>query len=237
MHYLANDFRYLSPIMTNTLGIIICFIYIFLMIGIAEGLRRWRGYDSSFTRKVIHIGVGMMSWFVPFLFDSPWPFVAACGVFVVINLIDWRFGLIGSMQSKHRNNLGTVYFPLAAAVVALLFWDQPPLMVAALMPLTWGDGMAPVIGGAYGRRFYRVHTSTRTVEGSVGFFVAGFIFTWLALWAMPGTPDISPVGAIMPALVIMAVTTAIEAVSIWGLDNLAVTAAAVLILSVWPFGA
>lgn len=222
--------------MTNTLGIIICFTYIFLMIGLAEGLRRWRGYGSGFTRKVIHIGVGMMSWFIPFLFDSPWPFIAACGVFVVINLIDWRYGLIGSMQSKHRNNLGTVYFPIAAAVVALMFWDRPPLMVAALMPLTWGDGMAPVIGAAYGRRFYRVHTSTRTVEGSLGFFVAGFIFTWLALWVMPGAPEITPVGAILPALAIMVVTTAIEAVSIWGLDNLAVTAAAIVILSLWPFG-
>ena len=223
--------------MTNTLGILICLVYVFSMIGLAEALRRWRGYGSGFTRKVIHIGVGMMSWFIPFLFSSPWPFILTCGVFVIINLLDWRYGLIGSMQSKHRNNLGTVYFPIAAAVVAYLFWEQPPLLVAALMPLTWGDGMAPVIGAAYGRRFYRVHTSTRTVEGSIAFFVAGFIFTWLALWLMPGAPDVSPLGAVLPALVIMTVTTLIEAVSIWGLDNLAVTAAAIAILSWWPFGA
>lgn len=221
--------------MTNTLGFILCLAYILTIIGVAELLRRRRGYDSGFTRKVIHIGVGMMIWLVPFLFTTPWPFVVACVMFMIINLIDWRYGLIGSMQSRHRSNLGTVYFPLAAAVVALIFWDAPPLMVAALMPLTWGDGIAPVIGAAYGRRVYRVHTSTRTVEGSAGFFVAGFVFTWLALWVMPGTPEISPVGAILPALVIMAVTTVIEAFSIWGLDNLTVTAAAIIILSLWPF--
>jgi phytol kinase len=221
--------------MTNTLGLIIAFAYIFTIIGLAEGLRRWRGYGSGFTRKVIHIGVGMMSWFVPFLFTSPWPFVFACGAFMVINLIDWRYGLISSMQSSSRANLGTVYFPLAAAIVALIFWDEPPLLVAALMPLTWGDGLAPVIGAAYGRRVYRVHTSTRTLEGSAGFFVAGFVFTWLALWAMPGTPEITPTAALLPALVIMLVTTLIEAVSIWGLDNLTVTAAAVIILRLWPF--
>lgn len=221
--------------MTNTLGFILCLAYILTIIGVAELLRRRRGYDSGFTRKVIHIGVGMMIWLVPFLFTTPWPFVVACVMFMIINLIDWRYGLIGSMQSRHRSNLGTVYFPLAAAVVALIFWDAPPLMVAALMPLTWGDGIAPVIGAAYGRRVYRVHTSTRTVEGSAGFFVAGFIFTWLALWVMPGTPEISPVEAILPALVIMAVTTVIEAFSIWGLDNLTVTAAAIIILSLWPF--
>lgn len=221
--------------MNNVLGLVISFVYIFGMIGLAEGLRRWRGYDSSFTRKVIHIGVGMLSWFLPFLFDNPWPFVAACLVFAVLNLLDWRFGFFAAMASHNRTNLGTVYFPLAAAVVAIVFWSQPPLMVAALMPLTWGDGLAPVIGAAYGRRTYSVHTSIRTVEGSVGFFVAGFIFTWLALWVMPGFPEITAVEAILPALVIMSVTTLIEAVSVFGLDNVTVTAAAILILSLWPF--
>ena len=221
--------------MNNTLGFILCLLYVFTMIGLAELLRRRRGYGSGFTRKVIHIGVGMMSWFLHLLFTSPWPFVAACGAFMVINLLDWRYDFFKAMKSSNRSNLGTVYFPLAAAAVALVFWDRPPLMVAALMPLTWGDGLAPVIGAAWGKRVYRIHTSTRTLEGSLGFFVAGFVFTWLALWVMPGLPEISPAAAVLPALIIMAVTTLIEAVSIWGLDNLTVTAAAILILSVWRF--
>ncbi|MEZ4515508.1 MAG: hypothetical protein R3C44_01265 [Chloroflexota bacterium] len=178
--------------MSNTLGVILCFVYIFAVIGLAEGLRRMRGLDSGFTRKVIHIGVGMMSWFVPFLFTSPWPFVLACLTFAVLNFLDWRYGFFAAMASGSRNNLGTVYFPLAVAAATIIFWGQPPLLVAALMPLTWGDGIAPVIGAAYGKRTYSVHTSTRTLEGSAGFFVAGLIFTWLALWIMPGMPDISP---------------------------------------------
>jgi len=221
--------------MNNTLGLVICFVYVFTVIGAAEGLRRWRAYSSGFTRKVIHISVGMMSWFLPFLFTSPWPFVLACAAFMVINLLDWRYGFFNAMQSSNRANLGTVYFPLAAAVVALVFWEQPPLMVAALMPLTWGDGLAPVVGAAFGRRFYTIHTSVRTLEGSAGFFVAGFVFTWLALWLMPGLPDITPLAAVLPSLVIMSVTTLIEAVSIWGLDNLTITAAAIIILNLWPF--
>lgn len=221
--------------MNNLIGFILCLLYVFSIIGLAEGLRRWRGYGSGFTRKVIHIGVGMMSWFLHFLFDNPWPFVAACVAFMVINLLDWRYGFFAAMASSDRSNLGTVYFPLAAGVVALVFWEQPPLMVAALMPLTWGDGMAPVVGKAYGRRHYIVASHTRTYEGSLGFFVACFIFTWLALWMIPGSPTITPLQAIAPALTVTVVTTLIEAVSIWGLDNLTITAAAILILSVWPF--
>lgn len=221
--------------MSNFIGLIIAFGYIFAIIGLAEALRRWRGYGSGFTRKVIHIGVGMLSWLVPFLFDSPWPFVFACMVFVVINLLDYRYGFLAAMASSDRLNLGTVYFPLAAAVVALIFWDTPPLMVASLMPLTWGDGLAPVIGRAYGRNTYTVFGHTRSLQGSTTFFVMGGLFTWLALWLIPGPPDITPVAAVLPALATLVATTITEAVSPWGLDNLTVTAAAIIILKLWPF--
>lgn len=221
--------------MNNTVGFIVCLAYIFGIIGLAEGLRRWRSYGSGFTRKVIHIGVGMLSWALPWLFDSPWPFVVACAGFMLLNYLDWRYGFFASMASADEANLGTVYFPLAAAVVVLIFWQRLPLMVAALMPLAWGDGLAPVIGQAYGRHPYAVWGHRRTLEGSLGFFVACLAFTWLALWLLPGMPALSPTQALIPALIVSLGTTLIEAVSIWGLDNLTITALAIVILSSWPF--
>jgi phytol kinase len=95
--------------------------------------------------------------------------------------------------------------------------------------------MAPVVGKAYGRRHYSIHTSTRSVEGSLGFFVACLLFTWLALWGMGGSPAIAPLAALLPALAVTVVATLVEAVSIWGLDNLTITAVAILILQLWPF--
>jgi phytol kinase len=217
--------------MDNWLGLLISITYIFAIIGLAEALRRWRHYSSNFTRKVIHVGVGMISWGLHFLFDTPW----FCIAFMLLNLLDWRYGFFASMASSDRSNLGTVYFPMMAGIVALLFWDRPPLMVAALMPLTWGDGLAPVVGQAYGRRFYTVHTNTRSLEGSAGFFIASFLFTWLALWAIDGPPQIVPLDALLPALVVTGLTTLVEAVSVWGIDNITITAVATLILSQWSF--
>lgn len=221
--------------MSTAIGLLIAYVYIFGIIGLAEGLRRWRGYGTGFTRKVIHIGVGMLSWFLPLLFDSPWPFAFASLSFVVINLLDWRYGFFSSMASSDRSNLGTVYFPLAAGFVAIIFWDNPPLMVAALMPLTWGDGLASVVGERLGQHRYTIWGTTRSLEGSAAFLLAGGFSTWLALWLQAGSPELSPTAALLPALVVAFATTLTEAVSPFGLDNLTATASAVLILSLWPF--
>lgn len=217
------------------LALLLCYVYIFAALGLAETLRRRLGYGSDFTRKVIHISVGMMSWGLPFLFETPWPFIGAAISFMVLNFLDWRFGFFAAMASTDRSNLGTVYFPFVAAAAVYLFWEQPPLMVAALMPLTWGDGMAPIVGRAFGKHGYTVLGHRRTVEGSVGFLGAGFLFTWLALWLMAGPPIITPIAALLPAVTVMLLTTLIEAISIWGLDNLTVTGLAILVLSLWPF--
>jgi phytol kinase len=221
--------------MNDWLGFVIALVYIFSLLAIAELLRRRRGYGSDFTRKVIHIGVGMLAWALPFLFAEPWLFIAACILFMIINLLDWRFGFFAAMSSSSRSNLGTVYFPLAAAVVAYVYWDTPPIMVAALMPLTWGDGLAPVIGKRFGKHTYVIQGTNRSLEGSLGFFFAALFATWLALWIIPGSPEITPVEAFLPALIVAFFTAIVEAITIWGLDNLTVTAAAMIILSLWFF--
>ncbi len=222
--------------MTNTWGLLIATIYVFSIIGLAEALRRWRGWGAEFTRKVVHIGVGMLIWAVPWLFTTWTPFVVTSGCFAVLTFLDNRYHFFQSMASKDdQSNWGTFYFPLAAGAVVFWLWHWPPLMVAALMPLVWGDGMAEVVGRRFGRNKYTVFGHTRSLQGSLAFFAFGFLFTWLALVVIPGQPDLAWGAALLPAAATVALATAVEAVAIGGIDNLLVTAVAALILSNWPF--
>ncbi|MCO5194490.1 MAG: hypothetical protein M9930_14560 [Anaerolineae bacterium] len=217
------------------MGLLVLVAYVFAIIGLAEFLRRWRGWGNEFTRKVVHIGVGMFSWFIPFVFDSPWPFVLACLAFSVLTYLDARhLHLFDAMASKDdESNLGTVFYPLAAAAVVLIFWNYPPVMVAALMPLTWGDGMAEVVGRKFGRNKYTVWGHTRSVEGSLAFIGFGAFFSWLALVIIPGPPSLTPLEAIVPALVMVTAAAVVEAVSIAGLDNLTITGTAIFVFGIW----
>jgi phytol kinase len=177
----------------------------------------------------------MVMWILPWLFKYPWLFVATSIVFMGINLLNWKYEFFPGMGSSDRSNLGTVYFPFAAAIVATLFWHSPPLMVAAMMPLTWGDGLASVVGRKLGIRHYHVFGHQRSFEGSTAFFMAALLWTWLALWANPGSPELSLQDSFAPSLMIALSTTITESITAFGLDNLTVTAVSITILSLLYF--
>jgi phytol kinase len=133
------------------------------------------------------------------------------------------------MTSSNRSNLGTVYFPLAFAVIVWLFWENPALLVASLMPLTWGDALAAVVGERYGRHVYHVFGSTRSLEGSLAAFGFSAIATGIVLAGF-GIPDAA--GA---ALVVALGAALAEAISPWGLDNLTIPAVSAMLLA-WLVG-
>lgn len=131
------------------------------------------------------------------------------------------------METGERGRLGTIYFPFSFAVLTWVLWSQRALLVAALMPMTWGDALAAVVGRRWGRRRFRVLGTTRSVEGSLTFLLVASVATALPLALLPGTP--SPGWEAVPvALCAAAVTTLVEAISPWGTDNLTVPAASAL---------
>lgn len=133
-----------------------------------------------------------------------------------------------------KGNLGTIYFPLSFAALLWVFWGRPHLIAAGLMPMTritnirWGDALAAIIGRRIGRRRYTVLGSTRSVEGSMTMFFAGWVATSVALMLL-GTGN--PMTALWVAAVTAFGAAVIEAISPWGIDNLTVPAVSALTLA------
>jgi dolichol kinase len=211
--------------MSPWLAILISFGYIMAMIGIAEGLRRWRHYGSDLSRKFIHIAVGMYSVIAVTIFDQREWAIIPPAAFIIINFLDWKYGILKAMTSSDRSNLGTVYFPISFVIIIWLFWERPALLVGSLMPMTWGDALAAVIGRRYGRRQYTVLNSTRSLEGSLVMFGASALSTWLALALLGADTSLGM------ALVTAAGASLAESISPWGLDNLTVPTASAALLA------
>ncbi|MBC7249399.1 MAG: phosphatidate cytidylyltransferase [Anaerolineae bacterium] len=216
----------------DCLGLIISYAFVFAAIFAAEGLRKWRNLSIDFTRKFIHIAVGMWSVGTVLLFKH-WLFAIIPPLsFVVINYISYRRETFKAMETGEAGNLGTVYFPISFALIIVLFWltrpqSYPGLIVAALMPMTWGDAMAAILGRWFGQYRYQLYGTSRTMEGSLSMFLFSWLSTFLALFLFP------PLGfltSLLHGLVVALVATLVEAFSPWHIDNLTVPLSSALLL-------
>jgi dolichol kinase len=209
-------------------AVLISALYVLAVLALAEWARR-RGVAAATTRKIVHVGIG--TWIVPtyLLFEHKWWAAAPAFGFVVINAISFRFRLIRSMEGERRN-VGTILYPLSIA--ALLLWSfgtaRAPYAAAGVLAMTYGDAAASLVGRRFGRRHYRVGPQRRTLEGSLTMAVVSYLAILGALLWMGVELDTAHLGA---ALLTALVATLLEAVSLYGFDNLLVPVGTALTLT------
>ena len=215
-------------------ALIVSFLYVFAVIGLAELFRRAGKRRLEFTRKFIHVGVGMWMVGTVVLFET-WQFALIPPVaFVVINAFSYWLDIFKAMEVEERSNLGTIYFPIAFGALIYLFWDQPLLLVASVMPMTWGDAMAALVGQRYGHYRFTIAGQTRSLEGSVAMLFWSWLATSGALLAMPYLLGQSPINWMLVLIYggfTAVLCTIVEALTPWVIDNLTVPAAAALALT------
>lgn len=204
---------------SDRLALAVSYVFVFAAIGIAEGMRQWRNYSTDFTRKFIHIAVGMWSVGTVLLFKHWYMALIPPLSFILINYFSYRQQTFKAMETGEKGNLGTVYFPFSFSLIVALFWSQPHLLVASLMPMTWGDALAAVLGARYGQFRFTLWGSTRSLEGSISMFLFALIATFLALWLFP---PLGPAPSLLYASIVALLAALVEALTPWHLDNLTV---------------
>jgi len=204
----------------DLLGLAFSYIFAFGLIGLAEAVRAWRGWPTEFTRKVIHIAAGSWVMGIIYIFDHWWWGVVPTASFVILNYIFYRFTVFKAMDTR-GSTPGTVYFALSITILLLILWPrgQEGVVAAGVMPMTWGDAFASLIGVRWGRHRYEVLGSRRSWEGSAAMFVFSLLATFLVL--LVGLPLSAAEGFLYSFLIALGATL-VEAFSPWGLDNLSV---------------
>jgi dolichol kinase len=220
----------------------VSYAYAFSLIGLAEGVRHWRGYPQDFTRKIVHVGAGMWVFGVLSLFETWYAGVGVFGSFVPINYLLYRHRLFKAMD-KADSTPGTVYFALSISLLFMAFWrtsspeDRAHIAAGSAMAMTLGDAMASLVGRRWGRHHYTVNNATRSLEGSAAMLCVSTLAIFLALWLVPRSrlaPQALPLDgrtALTAAVLASLVATLAEAVSPAGTDNLSVPLLAGLVIA------
>lgn len=210
-----------------------------------------RGWiESRLSRKIIHIGTGPIYVLCWLLFPGEWydRWLAA----LVPGLITIQFALVGlglikdeaTVKSMARSGdrreilRGPLFYGIAFVLLTLIYWKTSPIGITALMLMCGGDGIADLVG----RKFPRPNlpwSPKKTAAGSLSVFLGGWTLSlvilsiYVAAAVLPGPVN----GYLFPVTLIALVGMLVESLPYPDIDNLTITAAAMLIghLVTWPY--
>lgn len=217
--------------MTDLGAVLLTLGYVATWVLAGEAMHRL-GVDSLISRKTVHIGASGVIFIFAFVFESPEPALVTIVFITAIAMADRSRQVFKGIESRDPRNFGTVWFWVAMLLVVAVLWEEPRLMVAAVVPMAVGDPLAGLVGSIWGSRQYEIGNHVRTVEGSLAFVVSTLVLTVLVLLLVDAAPEVPTLTAVGAGIVLACVGAAIEAVSRWGIDNLSITATSILALMV-----
>ena len=191
------------------------------LVGLAAiGVDRLVPQGSELVRKVVHIGTGnivLLAWWMKI---PGWIGVSAGVFFAIVTLASYKFQLLPRIDNVGRKSFGTFFYAMSIAVLVGWFWgiNRPEFGVLGILIMTWGDGLAGLVGKRFGRHRYQFLGMEKSWEGSVTMAIVATFVTALVL-----NNVVSSAGQLTTVAFTVGILSALlEAFSNLGIDNLTV---------------
>lgn len=154
-----------------------------------EEVRNKISFASELKRKMIHISSSWIAFAYLFLNKEIMLIILGaafigCLLFDVFRVYSKSFNkfylkYIGPVLRSHEYHIkkitftGATYLMFAALLCVIIFPKE--VAIAAILLMTIGDAAAAIVGKSFGK----VNIFTKTLEGSIAFFVSGIIIVFL----------------------------------------------------------
>ena len=205
-----------------------------ILFALSEILYHFFKVKVEYSRKLSHIGTGIICILFPMLLKSHWSVLILCGLFAVLLLLSIKFNLLKSINSIDRKSAGSVCYPAAVYFCFLfatlldrgyLFYYLPLIILAICDPLAALTGKKWPLGP------FVIFGAKKTFLGSTIFFL-GAILVGIIIWGILYGFN----SAILQLPIVIAIaffTTLAEAISKDGYDNLTIPLSAILCLYIF----
>ncbi len=180
--------------------LIIVFIFVFAVIGTGEVLRKRKGLDPNFTRKMIHFFAGDAILFCPFFINPQIiPIIPlAMGILIFfsspkspIQSMKSMFEVMARAEDYAAGHIyGPLYYIISIGILVSIFaypagtayWPLFTLAAVGLFAMYYGDGLATIVGQRWGKHKYTIRGCTRSIQGSLTVFIMTFLSAFLVLF-------------------------------------------------------
>ncbi len=227
---------------SDFIALIITFIVSLIWLRVNDYAAHKGWISAELSRKLIHIGTGpifVLCWLI-FPNSTNSKYIAA----LVPLAITLQFFLVGigilrdesAVQAMSRTGdpreilRGPLYYGLIFVLITIIFWYDSPTGIVALMLLCGGDGLADILGRRYGKSHIPWNPRKSWI-GSLAMFSGGLILSLaiLAIYISVGFFGSTLIALIPTILIISLLATIVETLPLPDVDNITVTATAVLL--------
>ena len=193
------------------IGIYIVFIFL-----ISKLFKNFYPNNQELLRKIIHIGMGPLIPLAKFLEieqSTAQYFAGGMSILIVINYIYKLFPIIEDVE---RKSYGTFFYCISLLFLIILFWDKDPYsLMAGFLIMTFGDGLAGLIGKNFTSKDWRILNQKKSLLGTTTMFISSLIV--LISVGLFGNFSINGIFIFIALL-----ATILEQISFYGIDNFTV---------------
>jgi len=205
-------------------------IYSILLLGvmfIADVLYNRFKLSSEWSRKIAHVGSGIVALTYPVYIDNHFIVLALTLSFTLILYTSKKMGLFQSIFSVGRKSYGELFFVWSSW---FLFWlyQYTGEVIYFYLPFSivvFADTLAALIGKKFPMINYHIFGHKKSYGGSLAFFITSFALSYY-LAGQYLNDDYLLWFSFLHAMI----TTIIEAVSSKGWDNFTIPLASVLLI-------
>ena len=193
------------------IGIYIVFIFL-----ISKLFKNFYPNNQELLRKIIHIGMGPLIPLAKFLEieqSAAQYFAGSMSILIVINYIYKLFPIIEDID---RKSFGTFFYCFSLLILISLFWEKDPLVLTAgFFIMTFGDGLAGLIGKNFKSKSWTILNQKKSIFGTTTMFLISLLVVFTLSYRNNVEFNYYYFGIALLA-------TLLEQISIMGIDNFSV---------------
>ena len=193
------------------IGIYIVFIFL-----ISKLLKNFYPNNQELLRKIIHIGMGPLIPLAKFLEIEQSAAQYFAGGISILILINYIYKLFPIIEDIDRQSFGTFFYCFSLLILISLFWEKDPLsLTAGFFIMTFGDGLAGLIGKNFKSKSWKIFNQKKSIIGTTTMFLISFLV--VSILGYKNNLDFN-----YYYFWIALLATVLEQISIIGIDNFSV---------------
>ena len=206
-------------------GLVAVAVWLVMLAAVARLLRQRRPDQAEWSRKVMHLGAGLVLPIAWATNISRTIALAAAVLATILVAVNQYTRLLPGLESVNRRSYGTVAYGLS--ILLLLWWGWPQqaaIVVTAGLIMAFGDGLAGVLGPACPSPGWSVLGQRKSLLGTTCVALVATVVGWMLLGEHLSPTQLLGLGLAAAAL---------EQISVLGVDNLLLPLGAAALLNQW----